>query len=182
VSRHVATELEHDNSLRPIPVAPLGLAINLARLPDPPTPERVRLGRWLFFDTRLPADGSLACSSCHQPQFAFSQRTAVATGIGGRQGRRKVRSIINLGVPPQSVNFQRAARTSLLWDGRAPSLEVQAPMPVADANEMGNTHDAMVSTIAASASTGPTSPRRSETPGSRTNGLRTPLRTTNARG
>jgi cytochrome c peroxidase len=142
-----ATDLVLDNPLRPIPAAPLGLVIDLTRLPVPPTPERVRLGRWLFFDKRLSADGSLACSRCHQPEFAFSQRTAVATGIGGRTGRRKAPSIINLGVPPQLVNFRRTPQAFLFWDGRAPSLEAQALQPIADVNEMGNSHDAMVTSV-----------------------------------
>jgi cytochrome c peroxidase len=140
--------LEHDNPLRAIPTAPLGVVIDLARLPEPPTAPRVRLGRWLFFDKRLSADGSLACSSCHQPEYAFSQRTPVASGIGGRRGRRKVLPILNLGVAPRPVNFRRTPQAFLFWDGRAPSLEAQALQPVADANEMGNSHASMVATLA----------------------------------
>lgn len=142
-----AAELEQDNPPRPIPAAPLGLVIDLKRLPDPPTPQRVRLGRWLFFDKRLSADGSLACASCHQPPFAFSQSTPVAMGIRGQKGRRKVPPIINLGVPPQPGNFRTAPRSFLFWDGRAASLEAQALQPIAATNEMGNDHPAMVATL-----------------------------------
>ena len=45
---------ELENPVLPLPEAPLGSDINLASLPEPPTPARVRLGRWLFFDNRLP--------------------------------------------------------------------------------------------------------------------------------
>jgi hypothetical protein len=72
--------LERDNPLRPIPRAPLGLAINLQTLPNPPTPARVRLGRWLFFDRRLSADRTISCASCHEPKYGLSQPTSVAMG------------------------------------------------------------------------------------------------------
>src|SRR6187200_2418995 len=74
---------EVDNPIQPLPKAPLGIsAINLTALKDPRgnalppvTPERVRLGRWLFFDRRLSGDGSVACSTCHRPENAFSEPT-----------------------------------------------------------------------------------------------------------
>ena len=47
-----------------------------ATLKTPPTPERVRLGRWLFYDTRLSADGTVSCATCHEPEHAFSQADA----------------------------------------------------------------------------------------------------------
>src|SRR5687768_12834948 len=83
-----APQWEAANPIRPLPEAPLGPDVNLAALPDPPTPARVRLGRWLFYDTRLSADGTVACATCHQPEHAFSQPTAVSTGVGGQRGRR----------------------------------------------------------------------------------------------
>ena len=46
-------ELEADNPVRPIPGAYLGHAFAVTDLPAAPDPERARLGRWLFFDTRL---------------------------------------------------------------------------------------------------------------------------------
>jgi cytochrome c peroxidase len=49
----------------------------------------VRLGRWLFYDSRLSADNSIACASCHKPEYAFSERTPVSTGIKGQKGGRK---------------------------------------------------------------------------------------------
>jgi cytochrome c peroxidase len=139
--------LERDNPLHPIPKAPLGVALDLTTLPVPPTPQRVRLGRWLFFDTRLSADGSMSCASCHIPRDAFSQRTPVATGIGGRKGQRKVLPILNLGVRPGAVNFRSTPLAFYFWDGRATSLESQALQPIANASEMGSDHAAMVAAI-----------------------------------
>jgi cytochrome c peroxidase len=125
----------------------LGLTIDLRQVPNPPTPARVRLGRWLFFDRRLSGDGTISCASCHQPQYAFSQRMPVAIGIGGRRGRRKALPIINLALQYRPMNFRRGLRAAFFWDGRASSLEQQALQPVANRNEMGSSEAAMVQTL-----------------------------------
>jgi cytochrome c peroxidase len=57
----------------------------------PPSPARARLGRWLFYDTRLSADQTVACGSCHKPEYAFSEPTPVSTGIRGQKGRAQRR-------------------------------------------------------------------------------------------
>ncbi len=132
-------EWERDNPLVPIPVAPLGSDVNLTALPEPPTPARVRLGRWLFYDTRLSSDGTVSCATCHRPENAFSQPTAVSTGVGGQRGRRKA---------PSFVNAALTLYPHFFWDGRAASLEAQALGPVENPIEMGNTHEGMVGTIA----------------------------------
>jgi len=130
---------EAGNPIKPLPVSPIGPDIDLSGLKTPPTPERVRLGRWLFYDTRLSADGSVSCATCHEPSHAFSQGTAVATGIRGQKGKRKAPTFIN-----QAVTLY----PHFFWDGRAGSLEEQALGPVANPIEMGNTHEAMVATVA----------------------------------
>src|SRR5687767_278503 len=81
--------LDADNPVRPIPDAPRGLSIVLSALAVPPTAERVRLGRWLFFDKRMSKDSTISCATCHRPEHAFSQPTPVATGIAGMIGKRK---------------------------------------------------------------------------------------------
>ena len=129
---------EAANPIQPIPQAPIGPDIDLAALKTPPTPERVRLGRWLFYDTRLSGDGTLSCATCHQPEHAFSQPTAVSTGIRGQKGRRKAPTFINEAVTLFPHFF---------WDGRAGSLEEQALGPMANPIEMGSSHDAVVSTL-----------------------------------
>jgi cytochrome c peroxidase len=99
----------------------------------------VRLGRWLFYDTRLSSDGTVACATCHRPENAFSQPTAVSTGVGGQKGRRKAPSFVNAAVSLYPHFF---------WDGRAESLEAQALGPVENPIEMGNTHVKMIETLA----------------------------------
>jgi cytochrome c peroxidase len=129
---------EAANPVQPLPASPLGLEQTLADLPDPPTPERVRLGRWLFYDKRLSADGTISCATCHRPENAFSEPTPVSTGIGGQKGGRK---------SPSFVNQAWTLYPHFFWDGRAASLEDQALGPVENPIEMGNTHTAMISTL-----------------------------------
>jgi cytochrome c peroxidase len=129
---------EAENPVVPLPKPPLGIDNTFEELPEPPTPERVRLGRWLFFDARLSADGKISCATCHKPENAFSETTAVSTGIHGQQGGRKA---------PSFVNLAWTLYPHFFWDGRAASLEEQALGPIANPVEMGNTHDAMVNTL-----------------------------------
>lgn len=110
----------------------------------PPDPARARLGRWLFYDARLSADGTLSCATCHRPEFAFSEPSATATGVGGRSGRRKTPGIINLAARTELPDGLPDPGATFFWDGRATSLEQQVLAPIADAREMGLAHPAMV--------------------------------------
>lgn len=129
---------EQANPVKPLPEPPLGIDSKLTELSEPPTPERVRLGRWLFYDKRLSADGTIACATCHRPENAFSEDTPVSTGIHGKKGGRKA---------PSFLNLAWTIYPNFFWDGRAASLEEQALGPIANPIEMGNTHDAMVQTL-----------------------------------
>ena len=105
---------------------PLGLDLYMPVPEDNPiTEEKIALGRRLFFDRRLSRDGSIACTTCHDPNRAFSTAAAVATGIGGRQGRRNAPAIVNRG-------YGRA----FFWDARVRTLEEQVLKPIEDPNEM----------------------------------------------
>lgn len=100
------------------------------------TPQKIALGRMLFFDPRLSGDGTLSCASCHQPELGFSNGQAVATGIGGRRGVRNSPSLFNV-----------AYRAQLFWDGRAGSLEEQALEPIQNPIEMGADLGRVVQTL-----------------------------------
>jgi cytochrome c peroxidase len=91
------------------------------------TPAKIELGRKLFFDARLSADGRVSCSSCHDPKLAFTDGKAVAEGIFGRRGSRNSPTILN-------ATFN----TGQFWDGRADTLEDQAIQPLINQLEMGN--------------------------------------------
>jgi len=105
---------------------PLGLDLYLPVPEDNPlTAAKINFGRRLFFDRRLSRDGSISCSSCHDPERAFSDGRAVAVGVFGRAGRRNSPALINRG-------YGRL----FFWDGRVASLEVQVLKPIEDPNEM----------------------------------------------
>lgn len=94
---------------------------------NPQTPAKIELGRKLFYDQRLSADNTVACASCHKPEFAFSDGgNAVSTGIGGQKGTRNAPTLTNVGY-----------RQGLFWEGRSPRLEMQAVGPLTAHDEMG---------------------------------------------
>jgi len=115
---------------------PLGLDETELRIPEdnPLTNEKIELGKLLYFDKRLSVDGTVACASCHNPEFGFTDGQSVSTGLGGQKGRRSTPTVIN-----------RAFSTPQFWDGRALSLEEQAKEPMVNPIEMSNpSHDAIV--------------------------------------
>ena len=103
---------------------------------NPYTPEKAELGRLLYFDPRLSADGSVSCASCHAPNYAFTDALPVSTGIGRQKGLRNAPTIIN-----------GAYNTVQFWDGRAATLEDQAVIPLANPIEMGSSREAVVKTL-----------------------------------
>jgi cytochrome c peroxidase len=100
---------------------------------NPMTAAKVELGRKLFFDKQLSADGSLSCATCHDPSLAFADGKKVAEGIGGRRGARNSPTLLNA-----------MFNTGQFWDGRAETLEAQAIMPLVNPDEMGNTSYAQI--------------------------------------
>lgn len=91
------------------------------------TPDQVALGRQLFEDRRLSADGQVACASCHDLQrHAGGDGRRTALGVGGQIGPRNTPTVWNA-----------AFMTRQFWDGRAASLEEQALGPVLNPIEMG---------------------------------------------
>src|SRR6266567_9301453 len=94
---------------------PLGLDLYLPVPEDNPlTIEKIELGRRLFSDRRLSRDNSISCSSCHDPERAFSDGRAIAIGVFGRKGKRNSPALIN-----------RGYGLSFFWDGRISTLEEQ---------------------------------------------------------
>lgn len=87
--------------------------------------DKAGLGKLLFFDPILSKDSTVSCASCHRPQFAFSDTSAVSSGVGGIKGTRNTPSAMN-------VRLQQA----FFWDGRAKTLEEQALAPIANPDEM----------------------------------------------
>ncbi|HRD53718.1 MAG TPA: cytochrome c peroxidase, partial [Flavobacteriales bacterium] len=93
----------------------------------PLTVEGAALGRLLFHEKALSADGSLACASCHKQEFAFADSTRFSVGMGGMRTSRNSMPLMNL-----------AWDHFFFWDARALSLELQAFEPVTAHREMGS--------------------------------------------
>jgi cytochrome c peroxidase len=103
------------------------------------TPEKIALGQKLFFDGRLSADRTVACSTCHDPARAFTDGRPTSIGIQGRVGQRNAPTILNA-----------LYNKTQFWDGRAKTLEEQATLPIVNPVEMGQPSlDAAVARIAA---------------------------------
>ena len=129
------TAWETANPVVPLPPIPNGVQGDYANVGFAMTPEKVRLGRWLFYDGRLSKDGTVPCAACHRPDHAFSEPTPVSTGIKGQKGGRKAPTFLNGAWPFFPVYF---------WDGRAASLIEQAKGPIQNPIEMGHTHAEVV--------------------------------------
>lgn len=80
---------------------PLGLPPTTQETSD--FAERIALGRKLFLERRLSADGTISCSTCYDPDRVFSDGRPVAQSIGGKPGTRNVPSLLNARYQHQSV-------------------------------------------------------------------------------
>src|SRR3954466_2039671 len=67
---------------------PLGLKPVPVPADNPLTPEKVELGKQLYFDTRLSCDDTVSCASCHDPKKGWSNGTPFATGVCSQVGGR----------------------------------------------------------------------------------------------
>lgn len=112
----------------------------LPRIPEDPTnrhaddPAAAHFGQFLFFDTALSGSGNLSCSTCHQPQRAFTDGLTVA--IASETGIRNTPSIINVAHYPW-----------LNWDGSADSTWSQALGPFEADHELASTRTSLAKLI-----------------------------------
>jgi cytochrome c peroxidase len=105
---------------------------------NPITNDGATLGRVLFYDKKLSANGTVACASCHKQDKGFSDNAILSLGFdGGTTGRHSM-TLIN------SRYYQRGR---FFWDERAGTLEEQVLMPFQDPVEMGMTLEEIVSTV-----------------------------------
>lgn len=95
---------------------------------NPMTPQKIELGKMLWFDPRMSIDGTISCNSCHNVMFHGGDGRPVGVGIHGQRGGRGSPTVWNSAF--QTVQF---------WDGRAATLEEQAKGPLINGVEMGMT-------------------------------------------
>lgn len=87
-----------------------------------------RLGRVLFYDTRLSKNESTSCASCHKQENAFADPRALSRGFKGKSTKRNSMSLANVG-------YYESGR--FFWDERGATLEEMVLMPIQDEIEMG---------------------------------------------
>ncbi len=99
------------------------------------TPAKIALGKQLFFDDRLSADGKISCDHCHAPAKGFTDQLPTSMGIHAQLGQRNAPPVLNA-----------LFNVTQFWDGRSPTLEAQIEGPVTNPVEMGmkSTDDAVV--------------------------------------
>jgi cytochrome c peroxidase len=95
---------------------------------NPVTDPGATLGRVLFYDTRLSANNTIACGSCHVQQHAFTTAERYSKGYEGKLLDRNAMSLVDL---------RYYARGRFFWDERARSLEDQVLVPIQGKVEMG---------------------------------------------
>ena len=116
------------NGPGPLPTSVNGL--DNAPLDNPVTDYGATLGRVLFYDKKLSANGRIACASCHAPATGFSDPEVLSKGFDNGLTRRHSMTLIN-------ARFYQRGR--FFWDDRAATLEQQVLMPFQDPVEMGLT-------------------------------------------
>ncbi len=102
---------------------------------NPQTPEKVALGRQLYFDARLSGDGSRSCYSCHLVENGLTDGLPTAVGAFERALPRSSPTLWNI-----------AYHTQFYWDGRSDSLEAQA-MAAWTGGNMGADADAVAAQL-----------------------------------
>jgi cytochrome c peroxidase len=98
----------------PLPATPKPLPELKTPADNPLTPEKVSLGKQLFFDKRLSKDGSASCETCHVPEKGWADGLAFSTKVGGAVNTRHTPALWNVGY-----------NDLYYWDGRAETLEKQ---------------------------------------------------------
>ena len=100
------------------------------------TPEKIELGKALFFDPRLSASGVFSCASCHNLATGGDDNMETSVGHGWQTGPRNAPTVLNA-----------VLNEAQFWDGRAEDLAAQAKGPVQASVEMANTPENAVATL-----------------------------------
>jgi cytochrome c peroxidase len=136
-ARVVATQPPGDGGLRrPFPAM-------VTRADNPVQPQRVALGRLLYFDPILSGGNDVSCATCHHPDLGLADGRGLAMGKGGHGvgPARVAGAVIRRGAP---TVYNAAYNARQFWDGRAADLEDQARFPITSPIEMDERPDELV--------------------------------------
>jgi cytochrome c peroxidase len=107
---------------------PLAMRFDNTPAENPVTDRGATLGRVLFYDTRLSANNTVSCGSCHVQKNAFVDPNRASKGFAGQVTDRHAMSLVNL-------RYSLGGR--FFWDVRAESLEEAVLVPIQSKVEMG---------------------------------------------
>lgn len=119
---------------------------------NPSTPDKIELGRLLFWDPILSGAKDVACATCHHPDFGYTDSLDLSMGAHGlglgatrrfdTPGtrpfvKRNSPTILNIGFAGIDMTFgYEPAQAPMFWDMRARSLETQSLEPIKAIEEM----------------------------------------------
>ncbi len=102
------------------------------------TPERVELGKMLYFEPRLSESHAISCNSCHIVGLGGVDVEETSIGHRWQRGPRNAPTVLNA-----------VFNTAQFWDGRADNLREQAGGPLVNPIEMGTTEEHVVEQLKA---------------------------------
>src|SRR6056297_2622768 len=100
------------------------------------TPEKVELGKMLFFEPRLSASHLISCNTCHNVGMGGDDDLPTSIGHGWQKGPRNSPTV-----------FNAVFNAAQFWDGRAEDLAEQAKGPVQAGVEMASTPELVIETL-----------------------------------
>lgn len=114
------------------------------------TPEKISLGKQLFWDPILSGNQDVSCATCHHPDKGYADALDLSIGVGGtglgelRNGgilaKRNAHTIVNTAFNGIDINSEVNPENAVMfWDNRALSLEEQALIPLLSKEEMRGT-------------------------------------------
>jgi parallel beta-helix repeat protein len=110
---------------------------------NPTTPEKVELGKLLFFDPILSDDNTMSCAHCHHPHLGFSDGLPRSLGRGATGAGHERTGGIELTRGAPSL-WNTVYNHRQFWDGRAAHLEEQARMVITTPEEVNADPDELV--------------------------------------
>ncbi len=118
-----AGEIDYSTYFKPLP--------EVAENPENPlNPDKVLLGKMLYFDPRLSKSGFISCNSCHNLSIGGADNLPTSIGHKWQIGPRNAPTVLNA-----------ALHIAQFWDGRAKDVEEQAKGPILNPGEMAATEE-----------------------------------------
>ncbi|MBK8563193.1 MAG: c-type cytochrome [Saprospiraceae bacterium] len=129
ISKHLSLPMQVDDYNLDLPEV-------LGAFPTSTNPKEAALGRVLFYDKRLSANGEVNCATCHQAEKAFADGEQFSKGV---VEERTSRNTLALGSFPSFNAYYGFGGTRMFWDNRAGSVIEQSAETMKNPVEMGNT-------------------------------------------